>query len=949
MAASSVGKGLGKESLRLKWRSSFIEVVPPEEEKEPRSLSEPEDIGTQDRRDRFFGLERESVDNLSTRLRVFWEANQEPSDDDDDDKSRSINGASVCDSAPTVVADCWHVRKSRHTGPRRMARNFNVNAEIIAKSSIEGHRHPGTHMSQNSDIKSRILTNSRGLDFHQRLTTALQTIDDIPDHVADVLRQEAVSMADDVQGEVAAFHSALHGQEIGDRSGDGKIADTLATIPDIILTSFETSFQEAKSTVRRCVEEMTQRLEGSDMNKDTIIEQFWNIPDEVQKITADATDVAVTQCQAKVMELIDGALKTLPPSERMNSGKVVAAVAQIVAKVHKAARAVAVNTVEDAVATVQQEHGGKVHNRVIADALLRAKAKLGDLPAEGQLHKSTEEFGRLPREKRGRKAREKKRGGLPGIVNGGERGRDGNAGTDADGEPELSPHARELFASTKEARKTLSDSPLFYTQPGHERSVVDGLSNCDSSPAVFEGFQSRHFDNWASRADNLDRPDGTAPGGSAIFVNHPAVSHEQRLSAALAAMDAIPEQLASVLEGNAKDLAAELEEELTMIRHLNHPGETAADREALDSLVSIPDMILTSFEKKFLHVKQAVRQRVNHMMQTMTDSHLGSAQLMDELWAIPEEVEQIAGEAVEEAMQESQEQASRQLEHALQALPQTTTLNPRALSNVKMQIMDRVPDVYPRTLLAARDTAALNVQHVLAAVDLSEDCDQQVLTDAINYSNTRARQDGEEETANAQAGMEMTDESRNFPVDPSSASGAPSQEGFPGGEGADLQDSACLNPGSMGHPELCPRPCLYFPLGECRNGLNCDFCHRPHPKRPAHLDKRHREILKAMPFATCLAIMHPILQEKVQSLDLPDSVMEGLSKLGESVAQNTSATARQSKEARLLHSALSAMSLRSLLTTLHRTMLPRGSLERSAIDNILQHLRLSSHTRESLS
>merc|ERR1712183_521510 len=74
------------------------------------------------------------------------------------------------------------------------------------------------------------------------------------------------------------------------------------------------------------------------------------------------------------------------------------------------------------------------------------------------------------------------------------------------------------------------------------------------------------------------------------------------------------------------------------------------------------------------------------------------------------------------------------------------------------------------------------------------------------------------------------------------------------------------NPGSLGHPELCPRPCLYFTAGACANGRGCEFCHWPHPKRPAHLDKRRREILKAMTFPQIIEIMCPILMSKVESL-----------------------------------------------------------------------------------
>lgn len=30
-------------------------------------------------------------------------------------------------------------------------------------------------------------------------------------------------------------------------------------------------------------------------------------------------------------------------------------------------------------------------------------------------------------------------------------------------------------------------------------------------------------------------------------------------------------------------------------------------------------------------------------------------------------------------------------------------------------------------------------------------------------------------------------------------------------------------PGSVGHPELCRRPCIYFAQGQCRNSADCSF------------------------------------------------------------------------------------------------------------------------------
>lgn len=171
----------------------------------------------------------------------------------------------------------------------------------------------------------------------------------------------------------------------------------------------------------------------------------------------------------------------------------------------------------------------------------------------------------------------------------------------------------------------------------------------------------------------------------------------------------------------------------------------------------------------------------------------------------------------------------------------------------------------------------------------------------------------------------------------------------PGDRDDDLLGEPPANPGSIGHPELCPRPCLYFPSGRCVNGEDCNFCHYPHPKRPAHLDKRHRAMLKEMLFADCVALVLPILKEKAQTLNFGREVVQRLDALAVHAEGMAGDLTRQkpSRETSALRTALRAMSLRSLLTTLHRAALPATSPERAAIDDLLEHLRIQSCGRES--
>ncbi|CAE8612514.1 unnamed protein product, partial [Polarella glacialis] len=75
-------------------------------------------------------------------------------------------------------------------------------------------------------------------------------------------------------------------------------------------------------------------------------------------------------------------------------------------------------------------------------------------------------------------------------------------------------------------------------------------------------------------------------------------------------------------------------------------------------------------------------------------------------------------------------------------------------------------------------------------------------------------------------------------------------------------------PGSLGHPELCTRPCLYFASGRCVNDINCGFCHLPHAARPSHLDKRSRLLLKSLPANVRGYLLQEAVLDRARSLSL---------------------------------------------------------------------------------
>ena len=66
--------------------------------------------------------------------------------------------------------------------------------------------------------------------------------------------------------------------------------------------------------------------------------------------------------------------------------------------------------------------------------------------------------------------------------------------------------------------------------------------------------------------------------------------------------------------------------------------------------------------------------------------------------------------------------------------------------------------------------------------------------------------------------------------------------------------------GSMGHPDLCHRPCIYFASGHCENGRSCGYCHMEHRERPMKLDKQQRAMVHGLSKPQVLAMMLRYLQ-----------------------------------------------------------------------------------------
>ena len=106
--------------------------------------------------------------------------------------------------------------------------------------------------------------------------------------------------------------------------------------------------------------------------------------------------------------------------------------------------------------------------------------------------------------------------------------------------------------------------------------------------------------------------------------------------------------------------------------------------------------------------------------------------------------------------------------------------------------------------------------------------------------------------------------------------------------------------GSLGHPEFCVRPCVYFAKGGCHLGAECKYCHEAHNTHPK-FDKRQRTTVQALSAYGVLSLLHPVLARKGQQLRiraLLNLIEAEMDRLGEPEEPELPANLRRQMQAR---------------------------------------------------
>lgn len=149
-------------------------------------------------------------------------------------------------------------------------------------------------------------------------------------------------------------------------------------------------------------------------------------------------------------------------------------------------------------------------------------------------------------------------------------------------------------------------------------------------------------------------------------------------------------------------------------------------------------------------------------------------------------------------------------------------------------------------------------------------------------------------------------------------------------ESFDWEIEATTSLGSLGHPELCGRPCIRFIYGTCFKGQSCEFCHAPHETAKVKMDKSQRQIFEQMSESEVLSFALTHLQRKCQQNGMLDQMalvfvaLRRHLRFGLQPSPATPGTSRrtQQQHLRILVPAVRKMSLGRLLELVQQKVEP---------------------------
>lgn len=430
----------------------------------------------------------------------------------------------------------------------------------------------------------------------------------------------------------------------------------------------------------------------------------------------------------------------------------------------------------------------------------------------------------------------------------------------------------------------------------------------------------------------------------------------QRLSSALTCINEIPQQLEQMLQQSANNVTCNMQNEVDAIQDIVIDSVTASHADpgdAAQSIAKIPGLVKNEFDQNFANAMTSVRIHVDDVIQGLEadDGGMANNWMVRQIQAIPGDLRQITAAFAKKAAEDSQHQVELQLDQLRRNAPEAS-LPGGMLNLAQAQCENALTREQHWVGMEATMTAETCVGRALDAVQQENNMDKGMTNRVVMDVLLRAKVGGGSSDCPFSQTRNLSVASRGGTgIMPQFSSQSSLKICCPdASDGQSMQAFRADNPGSIGHPELCSRPCLFFAEGQCENGSNCLFCHGTHAKRPAHLDKRNREMLQRLDLADRLAIMAPILRTKLSSTrdggELVAALDQACRILPASDQAANSERSRRGRDTRTLFVALKCMAARSLLALLNHGPKCEDSAKHRAIKDFLHKCDLHRYPEE---
>eukprot|EP00928_Gymnodinium_smaydae_P008180 TRINITY_DN12976_c0_g2_i2.p1 TRINITY_DN12976_c0_g2~~TRINITY_DN12976_c0_g2_i2.p1 ORF type:complete len:536 (+),score=86.66 TRINITY_DN12976_c0_g2_i2:54-1610(+) len=356
----------------------------------------------------------------------------------------------------------------------------------------------------------------------------------------------------------------------------------------------------------------------------------------------------------------------------------------------------------------------------------------------------------------------------------------------------------------------------------------------------------------------------------------------------LSVIRAIPDGVGAMVHANASFLVDGIIDEVLEISGEIHgrissesasSSDTHAQSLVLKAVDKLPDVIRSKLDIHIAAAHQKVADLVDVVVQDLEGRVLDQSELAEATHGVAEQVQEMFREKVEACIQDSFDYATQKMSNALHSLGESKRTNVAKPFVARAQIASDVLQaargmVVHRMELARHKVVQKNVTSTLA-------------NEAVAETLLRAKATCDSGAAHGQALHNAIDLANEI---------------SPGGENSS---------GSVGHPEMCARPCIYYAQGTCTKGDSCGFCHLPHDGRVAHLDKKGREQIKSMSLEQRVATLLPIIRKKAIHLRLHHDCVQAIDDI--LVSQTSDAHVGKSLVGQIQRGACTKFSIRALL------------------------------------